>query len=648
MTRMTTGTSAMEPDGGAPIGNGLYQPAAAAATTRRQRWRNRIPNITKEAQGRLRWKKPLMVPEVAAAATTNSENPNDHHDDVNPPAAQPLGLGAETVPPEGVCGPSVDITDTNSTRANDAAAFSPSTAANGCETVARNERISMDVASVEQHLIEGPDGYLISGHPDHWPSVPNSLEEVPELIRRAYQVFRRLDPEMPREDGKKRPISNVQIRWATKPPPQNSMYILRPCIRIVCSNTRTADRVRRVTAEVVRRCNDEEDPVPILFDLKDRYKLGAGDSSTPASADALGVQPHLRYRVSSPVGLTSACGLTFDAILTEPEYTWVRTSRIGGLLSVKSEVDGVLVERIVGMTTAHGLVELLDRWRRRNSHSVRCGVAGDDESEYDDESDYEDEEEDFEGDSSATSPKDEPPPGKQPDLSQGREANPATDDAFLQVGCWIEVDPVFPMQFGKDQWHDFHHLVLDSDEPESADAWEVEDRIAADFALFAGEDLLLLGNSYRTSEQSKQAVHVETSAGDGAVSGGMAHLLLGPGKTVPCRLLEGRFPLFVGSSTFSTRRVLLDAPLGERLKPPPSPSGLRGPPLVPSIIPTDPVPCSQRRLRRVGRQREQPGRGRTRHLHVRAHRPANARRGRSEKHREGVPEHRRGQGCFPP
>lgn len=341
-------------------------------------------------------------------------------------------------------------------------------------------------------------------------------------------------------------------------------------------------------------CNYYDDPVPVLVDVDDAIRLAAvEESGTFSSANIPDIQPFVQLRFSMPTDVLSACGLVFDTVLTEPGGRWARTSRIGGLLSVKSEVDGIVTERIVGITTAHGLVELLDMWRRRNGYNYDEEYESDDQDddeygeddeygqddeydendEHDEDNDYDKKDDDEDGS--------EVSPGSHissiPDDDSARTSDssstisfspeeitePVADlgDGFRQVGSWIEVDPVFPMQFGKDLWHGLLDLVPASSESETETAPGNSD--AADFALFSSEELLQLGNTYRTSEQSRKAVHVESSHGGYTGPGPRANILLGPGQTRSCWLLEGKLPLFVGSSIFNTRRVVLGAPLGE-------------------------------------------------------------------------------------
>ncbi|KAF6827869.1 hypothetical protein CMUS01_08815 [Colletotrichum musicola] len=553
----------MEEGEDATMNSDLYQPPVpTTAVAQFQRRRHGVSNIIERVGG---W-----LGEVRGWASSGKAviTGHEHHD----ADASPRPPEAEAVPPGSMSGP---LSNVNSTQFDDVTAISPSTTTNTCEDIGPN-RIWVDAAWGRKYLRPGPSGYFISLHPDHWIYIPDSLEKVSAPFRQAYSVYQILRPEIfsakvcRGEDT----ALEIQIRMAGLRSERGPGYVLQPCLRIPCSEASTVRRVHKAV-DRIKWCNGDE--VPILVDAKDRTYLGAaavgesGTSSPPSAGDEVpgAFRPFVRFRFSLPADVLSACGLTLGAILTEPGRTWAKASRIGGLLAVKSEVDGIVTERIVGVTTAHGLAELLDGWRRRNGCVMRSGIVGTSDDEDHDEH------------GSATSSEDKGHPQKARDSAEGSDGSSTTssspgesvepaaapDDAsFMQVGCWIDVDPVFPMQFGKSVWHDLLDLVPGSGEPHRIATTTQENgsssSAAADFALFSGEELLQLHNTYhREGERSRKAVHVETSDGDSTPSIGVVHLLLGPGKTASCRLLEGDFPLFVGSCIFNTRRVLLDEPL---------------------------------------------------------------------------------------
>ncbi|KAF6830336.1 hypothetical protein CPLU01_07391 [Colletotrichum plurivorum] len=205
--------------------------------------------------------------------------------------------------------------------------------------------------------------------------------------------------------------------------------------------------------------------MPAPVDVDEAIRLVAEEgSSTYSPSNIPEFQPFVQLRFSMPTDALSACGLVFDTILTEPGGRWARTSGIGGLLSVKSEVDGIFTETIVEITTARGLVELLDKRRRRNSHNYDEGSESDDDDDGYDEVDEHDREEDHDqNDGSLLRQTAILPAARIADrrylhvsLPPEEIAEPvaALGDSFKQVRCQIEVDLVFPMKFGNDLWHD--------------------------------------------------------------------------------------------------------------------------------------------------------------------------------------------------
>ncbi|KAI3537000.1 hypothetical protein CSPX01_10497 [Colletotrichum filicis] len=417
------------------------------------------------------------------------------------------------------------------------------------------------------YLLPGPEGFLLSMKPDHWMS-PTSTECLHPIFGEATRALLRLKPDiLTQEVLRSSKIIDLQLRMRAPSIPVDNCYELQACIRIACGDRKTVKRVERQLKKISWLSAEQRSRVPILVDFDSL--LAATYLSSPSTEDQDTITRSvsardLFFKVSPPIFSSSAFGLKLCASTSGEKKVRNQVSCIGGLVIVEGESREPQKEIVAFVTTAHGLVELL-----RNDDDVdEASVSSSDSSNHASLEDEKNHEEENQRQTKAEYIDLDDAPNNQTANSTFKNIYRDSCEEFsLQIGSWTTIEPIFPIQFTETRWrgpsrnHEESAGSTDNDEIELLTA--DDSTCSADFALFSRRGFENMRNHYCSMGSPDKRIYVESSIGNERLMEGDARIILDPRVSVSCRLLKGIFPVYIGKTTFQTRRIIMDAPLSQ-------------------------------------------------------------------------------------